>query len=44
VVHGARSAGRRLQLIRRGGQAPDHPILPNMAETEYLKHLVFVVR
>jgi 23S rRNA (cytosine1962-C5)-methyltransferase len=44
VLHGARSAGRRLQLVRRGGQAPDHPILPYMPETEYLKHLVFVVR
>lgn len=44
VVHGARSAGRRLQLVRRGGQAPDHPILPGVPETEYLKHLVFVVR
>lgn len=44
VVHGARSAGRRLQLVRRGGQAPDHPILPQVPETEYLKHLVFVVR
>jgi len=44
VVHGARSAGRRLQLVRRGLQAPDHPILPNVPETEYLKHLVFVVR
>lgn len=43
VVHAARSAGRRLQLVRRGGQAPDHPILPNVPETEYLKHLVFVV-
>lgn len=44
VVHGARSAGRRLQLVRRGMQAPDHPILPNVPETEYLKHLVFGVR
>ncbi len=44
VVHGSRSAGRRLQLVRRGLQAPDHPILPNVPETEYLKHLVFVVR
>jgi 23S rRNA (cytosine1962-C5)-methyltransferase len=44
VVHGARAAGRRVQLIRRGGQAPDHPILPAMPETEYLKHLVFAVR
>lgn len=44
VAHGARQAGRSLQLVRRGGQAPDHPILPGVPETEYLKHLVFVVR
>jgi 23S rRNA (cytosine1962-C5)-methyltransferase len=44
VVAGARVAGRRVQLVRRGGQAPDHPILPGVPETEYLKHLVFVVR
>lgn len=44
VTHGARAAGRRLQLVRRGGQAPDHPILTQVPETEYLKHLVFVVR
>lgn len=44
VAHAARSAGRNLQLVRRGGQAPDHPILPNVPETEYLKHLVLAVR
>ncbi len=44
VVAGARQAGRSLQLVRRGGQAPDHPILPGVPETEYLKHLVFVAR
>lgn len=44
VFLGARSAGRRLQLVRRGGQAPDHPILPGVPETEYLKHLVYAVR
>lgn len=40
----AHKAHRELVLIRRGGQAPDHPILPGVPETEYLKHLVFVVR
>lgn len=44
VLHAGRQAGRRLTLVRRGGQAPDHPILPGVPETEYLKHLVFVVR
>jgi 23S rRNA (cytosine1962-C5)-methyltransferase len=44
VVSGIRSAGRSGLLLRRGGQAPDHPILPGVPETEYLKHLVFAVR
>lgn len=44
VVHGIRAAGREPVLVRRGGQAADHPILPGVPETEYLKHLVFVVR
>lgn len=43
VVAGIRQAGRRALLIRRGGQAPDHPILPGVPETEYLKHRVFVI-
>ncbi|PID43832.1 MAG: RlmI/RlmK family 23S rRNA methyltransferase [Proteobacteria bacterium] len=36
-----RSSGRHvdrfLQVIDRGGQAPDHPVLPGVPETEYLK-------
>jgi 23S rRNA (cytosine1962-C5)-methyltransferase len=44
VVAGIRSAGRSAVLLRRGGQAPDHPILPGVPETEYLKHLVFALR
>lgn len=44
VVHGVRAGGRDPVLVRRGGQAADHPILPGVPETEYLKHLVFVVR
>jgi len=43
VEGGLRSAGRTALLIRRGGQAPDHPILPGMRETAYLKHLVYVL-
>jgi 23S rRNA (cytosine1962-C5)-methyltransferase len=43
VVAGIRHAGRSPRLIRRGGQAPDHPILPGVPETEYLKHLVFAL-
>lgn len=44
VVAGIRQAGRSAVLVRRGGQAPDHPILPGVPETEYLKHLVFALR
>jgi 23S rRNA (cytosine1962-C5)-methyltransferase len=44
VVAGIRQAGRSPVLLRRGGQAPDHPILPGVPETEYLKHLVFLLR
>lgn len=32
---------RRLRLLHRGEQAPDHPILLAMPETQYLKFLVF---
>lgn len=44
VLAGARQARRDLVLLRRGGQAADHPILPSVPETAYLKHLVFAVR
>lgn len=43
VVAGIRSAGRRALLLRRAGAAADHPVLPGVPETEYLKHRVFVV-
>lgn len=39
----ARQAGRRLRLVRRGEQAPDHPVVPGIPETRYLKHLVYRV-
>jgi 23S rRNA (cytosine1962-C5)-methyltransferase len=32
---------RRLRLLHRGSQAPDHPVLLAMPETQYLKFLVF---
>ncbi|GMV54175.1 MAG: class I SAM-dependent rRNA methyltransferase [Chlorobi bacterium] len=34
---------KSLRLIHRGNQAPDHPILLAMPETQYLKFLVFSV-
>lgn len=33
----ARGAGRELQLLFDGGQGPDHPVHPAIAETAYLK-------
>ena len=44
VGAGARQAGRSLVRVRLGGQDADHPVLPGVPETAYLKHLVFVVR
>lgn len=37
VALAARKTGRTLQLLHRAGAAPDHPVLPAMPETEYLK-------
>ena len=39
----ARDAGVTLKLIERRGQAPDHPILPLVPETEYLKFLTLQI-
>lgn len=44
IAEGAAKAGRRLRLVRRGEQAPDHPVLPEVPETRYLKHAVYQVR
>jgi 23S rRNA (cytosine1962-C5)-methyltransferase len=33
----ARAAGRHLQILELGGQAPDHPVHPAIPETRYLK-------
>ncbi len=37
IARAARGADRRLQLLEMGGQAPDHPVHPAIAETRYLK-------
>jgi 23S rRNA (cytosine1962-C5)-methyltransferase len=37
ALDGARTVGRRLQVLEHHGQAPDHPVHPAMPETEYLK-------
>jgi 23S rRNA (cytosine1962-C5)-methyltransferase len=40
VAAAASDAGRRVRLLERRGAAPDHPIVINLPETEYLKCLV----
>jgi 23S rRNA (cytosine1962-C5)-methyltransferase len=37
LLREARQAGRRLQILEQGGQGPDHPVHPAIAETRYLK-------
>lgn len=36
-------AGRRIKLLRFAGASPDHPTLPSMPETQYLKFALFSV-
>jgi 23S rRNA (cytosine1962-C5)-methyltransferase len=40
VASAAADAGRRVRLLERRGPALDHPVVLNLAETEYLKCLV----
>lgn len=37
VMDAARQHGRVLRLVRRGEQSADHPVLPHMPESRYLK-------
>ncbi len=37
LLQAAQASGRRLRLLEARGQAPDHPILLSMPETQYLK-------
>ncbi|MGA9117708.1 MAG: class I SAM-dependent rRNA methyltransferase [Bacteroidota bacterium] len=41
ILEAAGRADRRLQLLDWRGAAPDHPVLPPMPETQYLKMGVF---
>ncbi len=41
ISNEAAKQGLRLALIHRGNQAPDHPILTCMEETNYLKFFIF---
>jgi len=43
VRSAAADAGRRVRLLARRGAAPDHPVVLNLPETEYLKCLVLEV-
>jgi 23S rRNA (cytosine1962-C5)-methyltransferase len=43
AARSAREMGRRLRWIYRGGQSPDHPVLPEVPETRYLKFALFQV-
>ncbi|MCB1743046.1 MAG: class I SAM-dependent rRNA methyltransferase, partial [Gammaproteobacteria bacterium] len=40
VRRAAQSAGRRVQILERGHQGPDHPVHPAIVETDYLKMLI----
>jgi 23S rRNA (cytosine1962-C5)-methyltransferase len=43
VASAAVDAGRRVRLLARRGAAPDHPVVLNLPETEYLKCLILQV-
>jgi 23S rRNA (cytosine1962-C5)-methyltransferase len=43
VASAASDARRRVRLLERRGAAPDHPVILNIPETEYLKCLVLEV-
>ncbi len=43
VSAAAADASRRVRLVERRGAAPDHPVVLNLPETEYLKCLVLEV-
>ncbi len=43
VAAAAMDAGRRVRLLERRGAAPDHPVMLNLPETEYLKCLVLEI-
>jgi 23S rRNA (cytosine1962-C5)-methyltransferase len=43
VAAASADASRRVRLLERRGAAPDHPVILNLPETEYLKCLVLEV-
>lgn len=44
VASAAADAHRRVRLLQRRGAAPDHPVILNIPETEYLKCLILEVQ
>jgi 23S rRNA (cytosine1962-C5)-methyltransferase len=43
IQKAANDVGRRLRMVRRGEQASDHPVIPYIPETRYLKSYAFQV-
>jgi len=43
IHEAARKVSRKLRIVRRGEQAPDHPVVPGIPETRYLKSLALHV-
>jgi 23S rRNA (cytosine1962-C5)-methyltransferase len=41
IMHSARSLGKNISQLEWRGASPDHPVLPAMPETQYLKFGVF---
>ncbi|RPI04253.1 MAG: class I SAM-dependent rRNA methyltransferase [Ignavibacteriae bacterium] len=44
IEQAAVKAKRQVQLLEFAGAAPDHPVIPAMPETKYLKFAIFTVR
>jgi 23S rRNA (cytosine1962-C5)-methyltransferase len=43
ITSTAKKAGRQLSLLEWHGASPDHPVLPSLPETKYLKFGIFRV-
>ena len=43
LMSAAKDAGVQLKLVEERKQGPDHPILLNVPETDYLKFFLFQV-
>ena len=39
LLTSARHLDRNIQMLERGGQGPDHPVHPAIAETRYIKSI-----